>query len=132
MAQHQLEKVFVGKGKHSAEPIVELHEAAELEQRLRVSYFALGKTLYEEGNFAEAASQYKQAIKLDPQSAATHNLLGLALDKQGLLGQAVFEYRKAVNLEPGNSEYQANLGHELALEHSNRTHGEVETVATLH
>lgn len=132
MAQYQLEKVFAGKGKHGAEHILELHEAAELEQRLRVSYFALGKTLYEEGNFAEAASQYKQAIKLDPQSAATHNLLGLALDKQGLLGQAVLEYRNAVNLEPGNSEYHTNLGHELALEHSNRTHGEVETVATLH
>lgn len=132
MAQSQLEEVLADKGKNEAERIFDPHEVQELEHRLRVSYFALGKTLYAEGNYVEAASEYKQAIKIDPQSAAAHNLLGMDLDKQGLVTQAVLEYRSAVNLEPGNADYHTNLEHELALEHSNRTHGEVETVATLH
>ncbi len=131
IAQHQLEKVLAGKGKHGAERIVGFHEALELEHKLRESYFLVGKALCDEGNFVEAASEYKEAIKINPQSAATHNLLGLALDKQGLVEQAVLEYRIAVNLEPGNADYHANLEHELALEHLKRTPGEIETVAKL-
>ena len=130
-AQHQVEKVLADKGKHGAKRIAELHEVQELENRLQESYYALGKALYEEGKFVEAATEYKQAIKINPQSAAIHNLLGLALDKQGLLEQAVLEYRNAVDLEPGNADYQANLERGLALEHLKRNNSEVETVAKL-
>lgn len=120
MAQHQLEEVLAGKAKHSGEHIVELHELLELEHKLRESYFLVGKALYDEGNFMEAASEYKEAIKINPQSAAAHNLLGLALDKQGLVEEAVLEYRSAVNLEPDNTGYNEDLARELALEHSNK------------
>jgi Flp pilus assembly protein TadD len=130
-AQHQVEKVLAGKEKHGAERMAELQKVQELKHKLRESYYALGKTLYEEGKFVEAATEYKQAIKIDPQSAAIHNLLGLALDKQGLVEQAVLEYRSAVDLEPDNADYQANLEHEMALEHLKQNNSEVETVAKL-
>jgi tetratricopeptide (TPR) repeat protein len=120
MAQHQLEEVLAGKAKHSGEDIVELHELLELEHKLRESYFLVGKALYDEGNFMEAASEYKEAIKINPQAAAAHNLLGLALDKQGLVEEAILEYRSAVNLEPDNTGYNEDLARELALEHSNK------------
>jgi tetratricopeptide (TPR) repeat protein len=132
MAQHQLEEVLAGKGKLSAEHIVELHEPPELERRLRESYFLVGKALNDEGNFVEAASQCKEAIKLNPQSAAAHNLLGLALDKQGLVEQAVVEYRTAVNLEPRNAAYIADLARGLAIEHSiKKVPNESATIAKL-
>jgi tetratricopeptide (TPR) repeat protein len=130
-AQHQVEKVLASKEKHGAERMAELQEVQELEHRLWESYYALGKTLYEEGKFVEAATEYKQAVKINPRSAAIHNLLGLALDKQSLVEQAVLEYRSAVGLEPDNAYYQANLEHELALEHLKRNNIQVETVAKL-
>ena len=129
-AQHQVERVLANKTKHGAERVADLHEVQQLESRLRESYYALGKALYEEGKFVEAAIECQQAIKINPQSAAIHNLLGRVLDKQGLVEQAVLEYRNAVELEPRNADYQANLEHELALEHLKRN-TEVETVAKL-
>ncbi len=121
MAQHQLEEVLAGAGRgHRAERIVDLREALELDRKLRDSYFPLGKALYDEGNFVEAASECKKAIRVNPQAAAAHNLLGLALEKQGLVAEAVLEYRSAVNLEPHNTGYQEDLDREVALEHSNK------------
>jgi len=130
-AQHQVERVLADQEKHGAERTAELRKVRELENRLQASYYALGKILYEEGKFVEAAREYKQASKINPQSAEIHNLLGLALDKQGLIEEAILEYRYAVDLEPGNADYHADLERELALAHLKRNNSEIETAAKL-
>jgi tetratricopeptide (TPR) repeat protein len=105
---------------HRAEGINELRKAIELDPKHLEAYLSLGKALYDEGSYVEAASMFKDAIKINPQSAAAHNGLALNLDKQGLVKQAVLEYTAAVKLEPNNARYHANLVHELDLQQSNR------------
>ncbi len=133
LAHLRLGEALVSEGRaHRAEGIVELRKVMELDLKDLECHFCLGKALFDEGNFVEAASEYESAIKLDPRSAAAHNSLAVALDKQGLVEQAVLEYRGAANLEPNNAGYHANLAHELDLQHLNKEAAvERETVAKL-
>ena len=70
---------------------------------------SLGKALYDEGNFVEAASQYQDAIKIDPQSVVAQNGLARALAKQGLIEQAAWEYNNAEKANATSGAYSAKL-----------------------
>lgn len=133
LAHLRLGEALLSEGRaHQAEGIVELQNAIARDRKHLESYFCLGKALYEQGNFVEAASEYKEAMKINPQSAAVHNSLALTLDKEGLVEQAALEYRSAVNFEPNNAVYHANLALELDLLHLNKeAAAERETVTKL-
>ena len=107
-------------GAHQAEGIVELQEATKIDPKHLASYFCLGKVLYDQGNFVEASSNYRQAMKINLKSAVVHDSLALALDKQGLVKEATLEYRDAINLEPNNAVYHAHLTYELDLQNLNK------------
>jgi tetratricopeptide (TPR) repeat protein len=120
LAQLHLGEELVSQGRaHRAEGIAELRKLMELDLKNLECRFCLAKALLDEGNFVEAATEYRSAIRFEPQSAAAHNGLGLALDKQGLVDYAMTEYRQAVNLDPGNAIYHANLARALNLQHLN-------------
>jgi tetratricopeptide (TPR) repeat protein len=120
LAHHRLGEALVREGRaHRAEGIGELREALEIHKATAIdpddldSYLYLGEVLYEEGNFVDAAAEYKEVIKIYPQSAAGYNGLCLTLDKQGLVEEATLECKSATKLEPSVASYHANLAHEL-------------------
>jgi tetratricopeptide (TPR) repeat protein len=56
----------------------------------------LGNTLRDQGQYAGAASAYREAIRLKPNYRAAHCELGFVLEKQRHLSQAIQEYRVAL------------------------------------
>ena len=110
LAHQRLGEVLLSKGRtQRTEGIAELRKAIELDRKRLEPYLSLGKALYDEGNFGEAASQYQEAIKIDPQCAAAHNGLARALAKQGLVEQAASEYNNAEKVNAASGAYSAKL-----------------------
>ncbi len=78
-------------------------EAAERE-------FKLGKKLYYQGNYREAAERFQRAASLVPQKHTYHGFLGLALKRIGSHDAAVKAFEKAISLYPLSRDYWMNLG----------------------
>ncbi len=76
----------------------------------------LGASLYLEGKFAEAESEYRKAVKLDPTNATLHNMLGAILKEQKRYNEAEKEYLKAVKIEPTKAEWLSDLGQMLEMQ----------------
>ncbi len=72
--------------------------------------FKLGKKLYYEENYREAAERFQRAVSLVPQKHAYLGFLGLALKKIGSYDAAAKAFEKAINLYPLSKDYWVNLG----------------------
>jgi hypothetical protein len=75
----------------------------------RSSLFEEANRLYEQENYAEAASHYESLAKAGRNSASVLFNLGNAYFKQGQLGKALLNYRKAEALAPRDPDIQANI-----------------------
>jgi tetratricopeptide (TPR) repeat protein len=64
------------------------------------SYNKLGMTFTEQGEFEEAAVQFRQAIALLPTNAISYTHLGNVLREQGKLEEAFPNFQTALSLEP--------------------------------
>lgn len=77
---------------------------------------ALAEVLYEQGRYADAASQYRTALEGNPTSALYQDGLARTLIYSNQLNAALVAAQKAVSQAPGVSQYHATLG--LAYEFS--------------
>lgn len=85
--------------------------------RLNAStYMAHGQLLERQGNFPQAAEQYRKALEQMPNSPAARNRLGVVLNKLGKHSDASAEFRTAMAHAPGAAFIQNNLGFSLYLE----------------
>jgi tetratricopeptide (TPR) repeat protein len=80
------------------------------------TYFAHAHLLERQGNFEQAAEQYRQALALTPNFVSARNRLGITLNKLGQHTQASAEYKLAVQSSPGDAYLHNNLGFSLYLE----------------
>lgn len=84
--------------------------------RLNAStYVAHGHLLERQGNFEQAAHQYRQALSLTPESGAARNRLGITLNKLGRHDEATDEFHRAISQDPGAAHLHNNLGFSLYL-----------------
>lgn len=90
----------------------------------------LGKVLYAQQKWYEAAWEFEYARKLMAKHPAPPNNLGLVLERAGELDRAVECYRGAVALAPDNVAYRANLVRGL-IRRGDRTDEVVKLLRTL-
>ncbi len=74
---------------------------------------ALGWTLFQEGQTAEAVTEYERALAANPANAKAHNNLALALVELGRLEDAASHFRKSLEIEP-KAEIYSDLGFTMA------------------
>ena len=72
-------------------------------------WFELGKTYYQQGQWAQAVAAFQQVITLDPTYQAAYANLGAAYHRQNNLDLAVAQYQKALELNPEDGEVIYNL-----------------------
>ena len=75
-----------------------------------VSYRAKGYEVQQQGDMAEALSNYQKAAALDPSYPTPLNDAGVVLEEQGRPEDAERSYLKALSLNPNYLEPHANLG----------------------
>lgn len=80
------------------------------------TYMAHGDLLEREGQWAQAAEQYRKAIELAPNVVAPHDRLGITLNKLGRHAEASAEFRAALAIDPRQATLHNNLGFSLYLE----------------
>ena len=73
------------------------------------SIFARGNTSYADGDFAEAAAQYRRVLADGLESGPLYYNLGNAYLRAGDVGRAVLNYERARRLMPGDADLEANL-----------------------
>jgi tetratricopeptide (TPR) repeat protein len=96
-----------------AEPQAALPEAeTEVQPELdsAASYFELGNSYYEAGQWDQAVIAYKRAIDLDPNYQPAYANLGVTYYQQQQFDLATSQYKKALELDPDDSEVAYNLG----------------------
>ena len=85
--------------------------------RLNAStYFAHAHLLERQGQYAQAAEQYRHALELNPNFVSGRNRLGITLNKLGRHTDATAQFRLAIQQEPGHAFLYNNLGFSLYLE----------------
>src|SRR5438128_11256782 len=80
--------------------MAELRKAAELDPGQADAHYTLGVTLWQQGEFAEAADELRLAIHARPDYAEAHYTLGTVLKQQGNLHDAANALREAIRLQP--------------------------------
>jgi tetratricopeptide (TPR) repeat protein len=70
---------------------------------------ALGWSLFQDGQSAEAAAEYKRALAIDPDHVKSHNNLALALVELGQLEEAAGHFERSLAVEP-KAEIYSDLG----------------------
>lgn len=79
-------------------------------------YFNRGNIYIQQGNFAQAISEYTKAIKINPNDAQAYSNRGVAYDHQGNFAQAISDYTMAIKINPNDSEAYSNRGIAYALQ----------------
>jgi hypothetical protein len=77
-------------------------------------YLDLGRRLWRQRRYDDAADSFARALELDPASATAHNNLGWARETAGDESGALDHYQRAVELDPALSVAQVNLAKLLA------------------
>jgi tetratricopeptide (TPR) repeat protein len=77
-------------------------------------HLGLGRRLWREQRYRDAANSFARALDLDPASAVAHNNLGWAREEAGDESGALYHYGCAVELSPGMSVAKVNLAKLLA------------------
>ena len=100
---------------------------ADTDLRLNAAtYFAHAHLLERQGNFAQAAQQYRLALEQQPDFASARNRLGITLNKLGEHAEASTEFQRAIEQYPTEAHLYNNLGFSLYLE--GRYYGSVEAL----
>jgi predicted CXXCH cytochrome family protein len=86
-------------------------KALEIDPKLTMIRYDLGRALAQIGNLSEAREQHQQAIREDPDLAEAHNNLATLLVRQGEPTRAIEEYQSAIRARPVYAEAHNNLGH---------------------
>jgi tetratricopeptide (TPR) repeat protein len=84
--------------------------ALEIDSKLPLIRYDLGRTFARLGNNQAAREQYDQAIREDPDLSEAHNNLGTLLFLAGDFQRAAQEYQSAIRARPINAEAYNNLG----------------------
>lgn len=93
---------------------------------------AMGALAYDEGNFEEAATQYRQAMREDPGSSAYPTHLGEALIAQGKLQEAVELLEQGLKANPTAMPISALLGQAyLKLRQYEKARQQLESVVAI-
>jgi serine/threonine-protein kinase len=74
---------------------------------------ALGRALFDKGDWEGAAAAYRRVIALDPKSAGSWNFLGVIAMKQDRPAEAAAAFKKFVEFEPDSALAHFNLGNAL-------------------
>src|SRR5579859_2497394 len=72
-------------------------------------YVDKGNRLYSEGQYEDAALNYRNGIKKDPDFAEAHYRLARAEVKRGNGSEAFNEFRRAVALAPDRDDFRVDL-----------------------
>lgn len=70
----------------------------------------MGNEYLDQGQFAQAITEFQAAIQLDPDLTNVHYNLGLAYQKQDKLEEAAAAYLEAIQLDPDLADVHNNLG----------------------
>ncbi|MFZ0426711.1 MAG: tetratricopeptide repeat protein [Acidobacteriota bacterium] len=87
----------------------ELKKQAEKLEKIRGDFDA-ANTLYNNGQYQEAATAYQQILAEDAEQHVIWAKLGMTYAKLGNDAKAAESYEKAVELDPSNAAYLQNLG----------------------
>ncbi len=77
--------------------------------------FYKGNTLYEQGSYKDAISEYSKLLEQDMESGHLYYNMGNAYFKKGQLGEAILHYERAKRLIPRDSDLKSN--YRFALSH---------------
>ena len=91
----------------AAQQAVSSLEEANLIARAR---FILGRSLYQQGDFPNAAVELQQVVEAMPDNAQAQLWAGLAEYQRGNYRQAALLYERASQLDPASVEARVNLG----------------------
>jgi predicted CXXCH cytochrome family protein len=86
-------------------------KALEIDPKLTMVRYDLGRALASLGDVQAARDQYQQAVREDPDLAEAHNNLATLLVQAGELTKAAEEYQSAIRARPIYAEAHNNLGH---------------------
>lgn len=105
------------QGQRSAPGALPTGLRTDVSPRLNAStYFAHGHLLERQGNFTQAAQQYRRALELTPDFVSARNRLGITLNKLGRHADASAELRQAIAEQPTAAYLHNNLGFSLYLQ----------------
>ena len=77
---------------------------------------ALGRSLEESGNPAEAEATYRKALEKDPKRADAEQRLAILADERGDRAEAERRFERALKLDPKNAEILCDRGYNLYLQ----------------
>jgi len=77
---------------------------------LEAKYIANGKALYEGGDMAKAAVEFKNALQIQPASLESQYYLGLIAEKQTKFDAAAAAFQKVADADPKHFEPTARRG----------------------
>lgn len=77
---------------------------------LEAKYVASGKTLYESGDLAKAAIEFKNALQIQPASLEPQYYLGLIAEKQDKFDAAAAAFQKVADADPKHFEANRKAG----------------------
>jgi tetratricopeptide (TPR) repeat protein len=77
---------------------------------LEAKYVASGKALYESGDLAKAAIEFKNALQIQPASLESQYYLGLIAEKQNKFDAASAAFQKVADADPHNFEANRKAG----------------------
>jgi tetratricopeptide (TPR) repeat protein len=77
---------------------------------LEAKYIANGKALYESGDLAKAAVEFKNALQIQPASLESQYYLGLIAEKQNNFDAASAAFQKVADADPKNFEANRKAG----------------------
>jgi protein O-GlcNAc transferase len=80
--------------------VAEFKKAAALDPNQADIHYTLGVTLWQQGNFDQAADALRAAIQTKPDYAEAHYTLGTVLKQQGKLQEAAASLKEAIRLQP--------------------------------
>jgi tetratricopeptide (TPR) repeat protein len=88
-------------------------EAQSRLSALSQSALSTGTTLYQKGNFAAAAKEFRKAISLDPSqdnAVKAYNLMATAYIADGKKDEAIKAYKTSLKVDPSNDATYVSLG----------------------
>lgn len=82
-----------------------------------LDHFKRGNELSQNGQFEEAAAEYRLALDADPENVDVLANLGVALYNLGQLDEAIELYQKATELAPEDADLRSNLAAAYVQKH---------------
>ena len=112
---HQRYSLYLSTMGRSAESLVEIRRAHDLDPLSLSINFSLGWRLYLAREYDQAIQQSRSTIDLDPNFVLAHLVLGQAYEQKGQFEQAITELKKATALSPNSPLMLGALGHAYAV-----------------